>query len=153
MSSKTTTVYSNQEELSDEISRQPAVGALHDTSRAGCHVSDCRGFLDTLVDAIQRAYPKVGNSRYNKVQVLLISWEDDDLNVEIEIKELQKVLWDFYQFPAEHWKIPSHDGPHGQLGDKVRDFQKLHDKEDSLLIVYYGGHGYLDKNRQLIWLW
>lgn len=124
----------------------------HDISRAGYHNSSYKEFFENVAVAIKGAYPNAGRSRYAAVHVLLLSWEDDDLNVDEEAKGLQNVLEEFYGFSTERWKIPSNRS-NIQLQSKLVDFQETHDKEDNLLIVYYGGHGYLNDNRQSMWLW
>ena len=101
--------------------------------------------------ATQKAFPNEGNSRYSAVNVLLLSWEDDDLQVIAELERLRQVFELRYQFSAEQWSIPSSDS-HGELQDRLRAFTKTYGKEDALLIVYYGGHGYLDDFRQPVWL-
>ena len=102
-------------------------------------------------DATQAAFPNAGKSRYRAVHALLLYWTDDDLLVIKEVKGLRTVLKKLCGFEAEQWSIPSSDS-HAELQDKLRAFTKTHSKEDTLLIVYYGGHGYLDNYRQPVWL-
>lgn len=105
-----------------------------------------------MEEAAQCAFPNAGRSRYSAVNVLLLSWEEDDLEVITEVDRLHRVFEKLYGFSADQWSIPSSDA-HGELQDRLRAFTKTYGKEDALLIVYYGGHGYLDDFRQPIWLW
>ena len=104
-----------------------------------------------MEQATQDAFPNADKSRYSAVSVLLLSWEDDDLQVIIEVKRLRRVFEELYGFSTDQWSIPSSDS-HGEMQDRLRAFITTHGKEDALLIVYYGGHGYLDENRLPIWL-
>jgi hypothetical protein len=134
-------------------------------ARSQFHQKDFTGFLQQVHKAVIGSFPEAGrffldtqNSRrysaspYTAVNVLLLSWEDDDLGVATEIAELDKVLRNVYRYSVELWTIPSKKS-HNELGDRLRDFTKKYENEDSLLIVYYGGHGYLNDSRQLVWLW
>lgn len=138
---------------------------LFGIARSRFHHSDFAGFLQQVHKAVIGSFPEAGrffldiqNSRrysaspYSAVNVLLLSWKDDDLGVETEIVELDNVLRNIYRYSVEVWTIPSRKS-HNELGDRLRDFTKKYEKEDSLLIVYYGGHGYLNDSRQLVWRW
>ncbi|KAL8790508.1 MAG: hypothetical protein Q9195_006339 [Heterodermia aff. obscurata] len=125
--------------------------ATHDTSRVSHHVQDIKDFLATVEQATRSAFPNSRKSRYQAVHVLLLSWAEDDLGVVVELDRLTKVFKDLYGFNTEKWLIPSEDS-HGELGDTLRAFTKTHARDDALLIVYYGGHGFLNDHRQPIWL-
>ena len=127
-------------------------GVTHDISRVFHHLGDIKAFLATVERATRSAFPNSGNSRYQTVHVLLLSWAEDDLGVMVELNRLFKVFKDLYGFNVEKWLIPSEDS-HGELGDRLRAFTKNHAGENALLIVYYGGHGFLNDYRQPIWLW
>lgn len=131
--------------------RQPD-STTHDTSRVQQHITDIHEFLATVQDSINSAFPKTSRSKYRAVHVLLLSWVNDDLKVEIEIQRLFRVFEELYGFGVAWWLIPSDDS-HNELGDRLRSFTKQYAQEDTLLIIYYGGHGYIDSNRQPIWLW
>ena len=139
--------------------------ALHDISRTQYHHPNFEGFLQDVDRATTGSFPTVAKlfrnsdsskvysaSPYATVNVLLLSWKDDDLGVDAEIDRLQHVLENHYSYPVETWTIPSKDS-HNELGDRLRQFTKSYAKENALLIVYYGGHGYLNASRQHVWLW
>jgi hypothetical protein len=72
------------------------------------------------------------------VQVLLLSWEDDDLGVTKEVAELQNVFEDLYHYHVQVYRIPSAK-PDKAL--KLRVLKLLeNDDEATLLVLYYGGH-------------
>jgi hypothetical protein len=87
---------------------------------------------------------------YAAVHVLLLSWEDDDLGVVKEIDELYDIFRALYGFQVEEFKIPpreSDDAVHQVLNT----FVKGHQSSRTLLLVYYGGHGFLNQSRLLVW--
>ncbi|KAF5623159.1 uncharacterized protein FTJAE_10712 [Fusarium tjaetaba] len=100
--------------------------------------------------AAKRAFPNSAYSRYTEVQVLLIRWEEDELEVEWELNELQRVLHHLYGFTTDKFLIPTQNS-HRKLNHKVLGFVEEHENEDTLLIVYYGGHGIINKARQSTW--
>ncbi|PNP84784.1 hypothetical protein FNYG_01878 [Fusarium nygamai] len=100
--------------------------------------------------AAKRAFPNSAYSRYTEVQVLLIRWEEDELEVEWELNELQRVFHRLYGFTTDKFLIPTQNS-HRKLNHKVLGFVEEHENEDTLLIVYYGGHGIINKARQSTW--
>ena len=119
------------------------------------YYTELRNFKDTVNKAIRGAFPKEDAFRYRSVHVLLLSWEDDDLDPPCsgEIQRLRSVFEDRYRFAVEEWRIPSDRRSHKMCGDKLNDFVQAHEHRDVLLIIYYAGHGSLDRNRQCIWHW
>ena len=84
--------------------------------------------------------------------MLLLSWQDDSLGVATEVSELQNVFSHVYRFSTRSWRIPS-TGSHNRLAQEMIGFISDHDTDESLLIVYYGGHGGMDDERRCIWSW
>jgi hypothetical protein len=101
--------------------------------------------------AATRAFPN-GNFHYKDVRVLLIRWEFDALKVQPELRELQSIFRDCYNFNTEVYHIPSHRS-HFKLNQKILQFVDGFEDEENLLIVYYGGHGLTNKARQQTWMW
>jgi hypothetical protein len=85
------------------------------------------------------------------VYVLLLRWKEDDLNVDIELKCLAKVF-QAYKFTTETFLIPSMNSQR-ELTKRVVSFLEHYDREDELLVVYYGGHGTINQARQATWWW
>jgi len=60
----------------------------HDSSFADEHIPSIEKFAEDLQLAIAAAWPSCRSSPYERVHVLLLSWEDDNLGVDKEIKRL-----------------------------------------------------------------
>ncbi|KAM0291890.1 hypothetical protein ACHAO9_003443, partial [Fusarium lateritium] len=112
--------------------------------------SSTSGSTSSPFVAAKRAFPNSAYSRYSEVQVLLIRWDEDELEVEWELNELRSVFRDLYGFTTDQFLIPTHKS-HRKLNHKVLSFVEEHENEDTLLIVYYGGHGVINKARQSTW--
>jgi hypothetical protein len=84
--------------------------------------------------------------------VLLLRWEEDELNVQWELEELQDVFTKTYGFSTEAYLIPT-ENSHRKLMRKAVSFVEEHESDETLLIVYYGGHGVINKARQSTWSW
>ena len=130
-----------------------SVDRTHDTSSLSFHVKDLANFGQTLTEAAAAAYPTTGTSaRYKAVHVLLLSWANDDLGVFEEISELDGAFTSVYGYATEQWRIPS-TRSHNSLAKQLTEFLERYESEDNLLIVYYGGHGRMNDNRQCVWSW
>ena len=97
---------------------------------------------DILESNGRRWYKGWPLSKYNRVQVLLVQWEDEDLGVDEEVVRLEAVFsCDYpkgYNFHTQRYSIPNED-PEDQLTLRLMDFRKGATDQD-LLIVYYAGH-------------
>ena len=125
----------------------------HDICSSSYHIKELAAFGESLINATVRAFPKEWmTSRYKEVHAPLLSWEEDNLGVKEEIFELEIVLKQGYKDETEHWRIPSARS-HNSLAKRLSNFLDLYEKKDSLLIVYYGGHGYMSDSRQYVWSW
>ena len=130
-----------------------AFSRTHDISLSQYHVRDLTTFGETLTKAAIHAFPKDGTlPRYHEVHVLLLSWEDDSLGVAKEISELDDVLRQAYNYRTEQWRIPG-ERSHNALATRLTAFLGDYETKDNLLIVYYGGHGCMNDNRQCVWSW
>ncbi|PHH62949.1 hypothetical protein CDD81_6582 [Ophiocordyceps australis] len=127
--------------------------ATHDTSRTSFHVKHVRDFAQTLEDSASRAFPNRGRApsqRYRNVQVLLLHWESDDLFVFPEVDDLRKCFNDEYGFETDMFIIPI-ESSHLELMMRLGQLVKEHESEDTLFIIYYGGHARIDESRQSTW--
>ncbi|KAF4982028.1 hypothetical protein FZEAL_2278 [Fusarium zealandicum] len=148
--------------LTSNVSLPPT----HDTTKSHHHMDNFQRFVQDLqlvttdpiprgpnaetAQSAKRAFPNSAYSRYKEVEVLLIRWEEDELEVEWELNELHKVFRDLYGFTAEQFLIPTQNS-HRNLMRKALAFVEDHEKEDTLLVVYYGGHGVINRARQSTW--
>ncbi|KAL8756996.1 MAG: hypothetical protein Q9199_002538 [Rusavskia elegans] len=123
----------------------------HDISLVGNHVKGLAEWAEILTRTISAAHPRAGGSRYTDVKVLLLRWEDDDLGVATEISELDDVFRYVYGYRTDQWKIPSSQS-HIALMRRILDLLADSASRDKLLIVYYGGHAYMDDQRNCVWL-
>jgi hypothetical protein len=82
--------------------------------------------------------------------VCLIRWAEDDLEVKDELDTLHDVFETLYGFNTEVWLIPS-VASQIQLTSMTCNFLQKFDAEGNLFIVYYGGHGTINKSRQNQW--
>ncbi|KAL8790092.1 MAG: hypothetical protein Q9213_000794 [Squamulea squamosa] len=122
----------------------------HDISNISYHLKDLDAFGDIVTKAAAAAFPNQGKSRYRHVHSLLLSWEEDELGVVSEVQELDEVLTQTYRFRTQQWSIPSL-GSHNALAFRLMEFLRDYDNNENLLLVYYGGHGYMNDDRQCIW--
>ncbi|KAK3936705.1 hypothetical protein QBC46DRAFT_345351 [Diplogelasinospora grovesii] len=124
------------------------------------HLKDVNHMTDKLDRAVRALSAKVEerwptrNMPYSRVSALLIQWEDDDLGVHEEIRELHELLARWFRYSVEEWFIPK--GSHGEiymaLLNKLHSFTKASDGEGSLVLIYYGGHAKQDpRNPGPIW--
>lgn len=81
---------------------------------------------------------------------LLLHWKCDDLFVLPELEDLEKCFREHYNFETDIFPIPS-ENSHLELMIKIADMVKKHEAEDTLFIVYYGGHARIDEARQSTW--
>ncbi len=80
-----------------------------------------------------------GKFAYQTAQVLLMRWEEDDLDVSSEITQLEELFTRVYGYDVESWTIPS-EKPERALYAKVLGILDNLELKKSLLIFYYAGH-------------
>ena len=130
--------------------RRPPPPSADDIDRLSYHIK-LSDFGSSLQKAANAIFPGNQTSRYSKVDVILLSWEDEDPNlpVSVEITELAAVFTNLYGYEVTQWLIPS-DNSHNRLQAKVLDFLGSGEPEH-LKIVYYAGHGKLTNHGQPAW--
>lgn len=94
--------------------RQP-VPTIQELDRLNRHIG-LQEFGAELQKAANIVFTGNHESRYTKVEVMLLSWEDEDpkLPVSLEIRELASVFTNLYQYEVQEWQIPAEDS-HIQL--------------------------------------
>lgn len=84
-------------------------------------------------------------SFYKNVKCLLISWDKacDDLHTDEEVSKLANVLETRFRYKVSrvYLNSNSHQLPHIQLVKYASDFLFAEDAYQTLLLVYYAGHG------------
>ena len=87
-----------------------------------------------------------------KMHLLFLIWEDDDLDLSVEVDNL-KAAFDngFACTTTETFTIPSSKYAGGMLKGLLEAWMADHDDGESLLVVYYGGHGGTDESGYLTW--
>ena len=140
-------------EPQEQVIQEPGFIKLntHDVSFVEGHVPSISKFAEDLQVALNGVWPNRKQSRYGAVYVLLLSWEDDNLGVEHEIRRLGHVFSHLYHFDAQIFKIPRRT-PGKATTSRISSFLE-NDGIENLLIVYYAGHARLSKqtNEPAIW--
>ena len=93
-------------------------------------------------DQEQSSYP------YKGIHAIIVSWSDDDMDIYDELVDLKNAFGSLNFSYYQMYFIPSQNPFDSLLKELQEHKQKAHD-EDSLLIVYYAGHGRLLTNRRL----
>jgi hypothetical protein len=81
-------------------------------------------------------FPSDQNSSYTKVDVIILSWEDEDLKlpVSLDIKALADFFSTLNGFQVGQWLIPS-DNSHNELQKKILKFLGDNDVAISRLYI------------------
>ncbi len=142
-------VSSCQEDDTDVPPRKRPM-AFHELDRLNHH-TNLQRFGSSLQAAANAIFPAEQVSRYTKVDVILLSWEDEDpkLPVSLEVRELASVFADIYRFDVEEWLIPADDS-HNRVQTRILQFLGPNNPRH-LKIVYYAGHGRLTNHGQIAW--
>ena len=111
--------------------------------------SSWKQFTNDLTAACQPNFPR-SIPNYHAVYALLLNWEADDIGTLKEIEELRDLFKIRFAYSTEIWPIPS-SWPENALEEKLGAVKQSHGKEGCLIIVYYGGHGELDRDGRSIW--
>lgn len=68
-----------------------------------------------------------------------------------ELEGLREIL-ERYGFKTTKWLIPTKNA-HRKLMLKVGEFVDAYDGKDCLMMLYYGGHAFINQARQSTWSW
>jgi hypothetical protein len=127
--------------------KKPALGSGYSLGRLNDHVR-LQDFGVELQKAADAVFPSGQTSRYTKVDVILLSWEDEEPDVRIssDLQDLSDTFANLFGYHVEEWLIPAEDS-HNKLQVKILQF--LWESNPShLKIVFYGGHAKLASNGQ-----
>ncbi|KAK4454485.1 hypothetical protein QBC34DRAFT_160211 [Podospora aff. communis PSN243] len=130
-------------ESPDETTSLSIGSSTHDTAASSFHFESIHDFTKELQAALTANWTTrryYSSSKYQAVKALLVSWEDDDLGVRVEVDLLGQLLERVYSYDVEKWQIPSRD-PFKALDKQVRAASEaVWDTTSSLFILYYAGH-------------
>jgi len=91
---------------------------------------------------------------YKRVAALMLSWKDASNNYDREEfrTQLNSLSEEFknYRFEVKHYGIES-EKSHQKLSRQLSELLD-NDSQETLLIVYYGGHGLNNRDSNCIWL-
>lgn len=85
------------------------------------------------------------------VNVLLLSWKEDNLGVKKEFRALSWAFGLVLGYLVESYKIPSYDSNH-TLKERIEQWVRKYGVKGNTNIVYYVSYRVLDPDRGLIWL-
>src|SRR5450432_3248688 len=81
---------------------------------------------------------------HREAWVLMFSWADewDELQTAKEVTQLSDVFTNKFNYKVLIRKIEKNDSlPQHQVAKELTEFVWAHDRDGSLLIIYYAGHG------------
>jgi hypothetical protein len=96
------------------------------------------------------AAPSTPASSYLDVHALLLSWKDGDPAIYNQLVELKNVFKEDYNYNVEEWAIPPENSYHALDGKLSRFLDN--DGKETLLILYYGGHGSSNSDKAAVWM-
>jgi hypothetical protein len=139
-----------QLDLEDTSTQQKRNLSEYDLDLLNYHVR-LQDFGAQLQKAASTVFPVGQSSRYKEVNVILLSWEDEDpeLPISSETRKLSDTFANLYRYHVEAWEIPVVDS-HNRLQVKILQFLWNSDPSH-LKIVYYAGHGKISKQGQAVW--
>ncbi|MCJ1249478.1 hypothetical protein MMC30_006702 [Trapelia coarctata] len=85
-----------------------------------------------------------GREGYARVGAQFITWKDDDMRLKgYEVDRLQEILGKKFNYETHEYQIPALKSETGLLA-AVSNFIDEYNSPDNLMIIYYGGHGYME---------
>ena len=106
---------------------------------------------DRINEALQRSLPTSTARSYDKVALLSLTWDNDDLGIKDLENDLIKVFRKSFNFTVEQYSIPNKPKSSNlvtEFQDALFDFRRKWAGDKSLLIFYYSGHAITDPTGQ-----
>ncbi|KAK8022114.1 hypothetical protein PG993_012881 [Apiospora rasikravindrae] len=103
------------------------------------HDSKLKDVWDTEMEGLHQDY-----TPYTKVSVLLLSWdkEIDDLKTDKEVTDLENLFKDKFMFDTTREVLKKGEkSPQSQVNHYLAQFVYENDDTNTMLIIYYAGHG------------
>ncbi|KAL9606635.1 MAG: hypothetical protein Q9179_000221 [Wetmoreana sp. 5 TL-2023] len=101
--------------------------------------------LNSELQLVFDQHAQVGRQAYEKVAVLLVSWDDtsNDLNTKGEVDDLTNIFREVYHYKIRNVRLQSNGDvlAQVQVNKDIASFVFDEDGPSTLLIVYYAGHG------------
>jgi hypothetical protein len=113
---------------------------------------DFESFARHLQDAamlIQRQAEHADPSTHGKVSVLLMRWADDP-TAAADMDALEHTFQSRYNYRTSRWLIPSDVNPTLKVIQHLAAFLD-NAPRDHLLVIYYGGYGFVRGDDELCW--
>ena len=88
---------------------------------------------------------------YETVHALILTWQNGPESYEKQAKKLATELKE-WNFEVQQYQIEDSDSAHRRLNTRL-DKHLDNAGPRRLLIIYYGGHGKMDKDKSLVWSW
>jgi len=89
--------------------------------------------------------------RYKEIHALMFLWKDDDLHVLNEVNELKAVFDKHYHFTSILISVIPSRKPYCHVKNEIENLRHVLNRTDSLVIVYYSGHGHLFGYGKMTW--
>ena len=87
---------------------------------------------------------------YKEIHVLCIIWEEDDLGVKQETRRFGNLFQDEFGVTSSIiYRITSINS-YVKLEKLLGRYKDLLSHPDNLLVIYYSGHGFLDKSQRMM---
>ena len=132
--------------------QQHPVSALPPAISSRCHCLSLSKLGLDLASSLRKTLGDEGRRNYKAVQVLMLSWNDNDTSIQKDMKDLQRVLEERFGFRTECLVISNVQRSNSSLEHEIFMGIRSHDAEDGLTIVYYGGSSNVSiaRNRTLL---
>ena len=80
---------------------------------------------------------------YKKIEVLMLHWgvENDDLGVAAEVNSLKAVFEEKFKYNVQVEQMATTEDLEVDMNALISQWTREHNKPETLLIVYYAGHG------------
>ena len=107
-------------------------------------IPDDSDFATTLDHILGELLYKQYYGRYNSLHVLLVAWKTSTTHEIKELAQLREIFENKLQFTTERYDITREVRPE-TFEIELEEAMRIHARADELLIIYYAGHGRLDK--------
>jgi hypothetical protein len=119
-----------------------------DNAPVSGHKDRSNSFVTSFNSQLQATFQNRRN-RYDSIDVLLTSWEDDHA-LDTDIENLRFQFTNTFCSTVEWFKIPREDSGEA-LRHKVEEIGEDFERDSHLFIFYYGGGAGLEARKDPIW--